>query len=331
MHPAPASTADADATALTAATYAELRASPSRQVHRLVVGQALRGWDFAQPVNQPVTALTNAGLPAPALLELDLTDFGVTAEHDDELRTLLLRHVHAGGLIGFSFHAGNPFTGRGVNDRGGVDLPQLADPAAPQTTAGANWKSELDRIADVMALFPDAVVLFRPLHESNGDWFWWGQADPAEFQAVWHGMFNYLTSTKGLHNLLWVYSANRNLGSDLSDPTRLYPGAAVVDLVGLDIYDDDLSSTEPGYHAMVALRKPFGITEYGAANWPRPHDGAVELPNVRVIQLLKQSYPLAVLATAWYSSNGNNWQISDKPDPEALLLDSWSITVAPGA
>jgi mannan endo-1,4-beta-mannosidase len=291
----------------------------------------LRGWDFDRPVAQPVTALTDAGLPAPKLLEVDLTDFGVTTPHDAELFTLLLSHAAQGGLIGLSFHVGNPFTGGGVNDTRDVDLPQLADPAIPQTPAGARWKAELDRIADVMQQFADvdAVVLFRPLHESNGFWFWWGQKDPVDFRATWQGMFRYLTTNTGLHNLLWVYSANRNFGGALADPTRLYPGDDLVDIVGLDIYDDDLSDAEPGepgYAAMLALGKPSGITEYGAVNDP-PHDGAVHLPNDKVIRLIKQWYPDTVLATAWYSQEGNNWQISDKPTPQALLLDTWAITL----
>jgi len=311
--------------------YADLFAAPSRANHRLVIGQALRGWDFEQPVDQPVTALAEAGLPTPALLELDLTDFGVTDQHDAQLRGLLLHHVASDGLLSFSFHASNPFTGGDVNDRAGVDLPVLADPAHPHDQAGNTWKAALDHVADVVQFFPEAVVLFRPLHESNGDWFWWGQADPIEFRALWQGMFTYLTTTRNVHNLLWVYSANRNLGEDLSDPTRLYPGDDVVDLVGLDIYDDDLANTEPGYAALVELGKPFGITEYGATNWPTAHDGAVELPNGKVIQHIRQTYPRSVVATAWYSSDGNNWQISDKPDPGALLLDPWAITLPPGA
>lgn len=329
---AAADTADPDATAASKAVYADLVAAPARQNHRLVIGQALRGWDFKHPVAEPITALTNAGLPAPKLVEVDLTDFGVTHGHDTELINLLLAHAGAGGLIGFSFHAGNPFTGGDVNDRTSVDLSQLADPANPLTPAGSRWKAELDRIADVMQRFADAdaVVLFRPLHESNGDWFWWGQANPVEFQTTWQGIAAYLSASTGLHNLLWVYSAARDSGGALSDPTRLYPGDRTVDVVGLDIYDDDLSDAEPGqpgYAALAALGKPFGITEYGAANWPDNHDGAAYLPNDKVIRLIQQQYPSTVLATAWYSSDGNNWQISDKPDPQALLLDPWSITL----
>jgi len=142
-------------------------------------------------------------------------------------------------------------------------------------------------------------------------------------------MFTYLTQGRGLHNLLWVYAANRNFGGPLVDPTRLYPGGADVDVVGLDIYDDDLSDAEPdqpGYASLIALGKPFGITEYGAANWPAAHDGAVHLPNDKVIKLIRGRYPDTVLATAWYSTGQNNWQLSDKPEPRALLLDPWAIT-----
>lgn len=89
------------------------------------------------------------------------------------------------------------------------------------------------------------------------------------------------------------------------DPTRLYPCDAVVDLVGLDIYDDDLAATEPGYGAMVALRKPFGIAEYGVATWPT-NTRAVALSNDKVITIIKRDYPQTVFATAWYSSEGND-------------------------
>jgi hypothetical protein len=53
----------------------------------------------------------------------------------------------------------------------------------------------------------------------------------------------------------------------------------------------------------------------------------VFLPNDKVIKLIKLQYLNTVFATAWYSLNGDNWQISDKPNPLALLGDPWSITL----
>lgn len=328
-----AGTADPDASPAVRAAYTQLVSAPVRPDNRLVIGQALRGWDFERPVDQPVTALTGAGLPAPKLLEVDagVDNFGITAQHDQELYNVLLGHAAQGGLVGLTDHMRNPFTGGDVGDRNGVNLAELADPTNPQTLAGRRWQADLDRLAAIIQPLQDAdvVVLFRPLHESNGNWFWWGQTDPAAFRATWKGMFDYLTGTKGLHNLLWVYSANRYLGDPADDPTSRFPGNDLVDVVGLDIYDNNLADTAgggPGYAAMVALGKPFAITEYGASNWPFEHDAAVELTNAEVIQRIRDQYPATVIASAWYSQGANNWQISDKPDSAALLHDPWSIT-----
>jgi hypothetical protein len=324
-------TADIEANAATKAVYAAFRAAPAQVAQRLVVGQALRGWDNVLPVNQPITALTGMGLPAPKMIEIDLSDL-TTPEHRAQLRAVLLAHSDDGGLIGLSWHADNPFTGGHSDDRSGVDLTELADPDHPATPGAIAWAAMLDGIAVELQHLADAgaVVLFRPFHESNGNWFWWGQRNPADFEAAWRGLFRYLTTTKGFHNLLWVYAANRSLGDAASDPTRFFPGVDVVDIVGLDIYDDDLSDAPPdaaGYDAMVGLARPFAITEYGAANFPIAHDGAQNLPNSKVLQLIKDHYPATVLASAWYSSDGNNWQISDKPDPGTLLSDPWAITL----
>jgi len=66
----------------------------------------------------------------------------------------------------------------------------------------------------------------------NGDWFWWNGKDPATFIKLWRQMFGYLTKTKGLNNLLWVYAPSGGdktaayyLGDryvDMSRPRRLH-------------------------------------------------------------------------------------------------------------
>jgi hypothetical protein len=113
--PLDVSTADANATPATSVVYAGLVAAPTRVDHRLVIGQALRGWDSVRPVSQPVTALTELGLPAPKLLEVDVTDFDDL--HEAGIRALLLSHAAQGGLIGLSYHVGSPFTGKGRTTR----------------------------------------------------------------------------------------------------------------------------------------------------------------------------------------------------------------------
>ena len=69
------------------------------------------------------------------------------------------------------------------------------------------WMHELDILAAGLGELQDAgvVVLWRPFHEVNGDWFWWGGKKPETFIRVWRHMFDYFTKTKKLNNLLWVY------------------------------------------------------------------------------------------------------------------------------
>lgn len=81
-------------------------------------------------------------------------------------------------------------------------------------------------------------------------------------------------------------------------------------------------STQLAFPDSHAMQPGFGL---GSPRSPK----AVHLPNDKVLKLIKQRYPRTVLATAWYSRKDlkNNWQISDKPHPEALLLDSWAIVL----
>jgi mannan endo-1,4-beta-mannosidase len=121
------------------------------------------------------------------------------------------------------------------------------------------FKSELDAIAARFAVLQDngVVVMWRPLHEMDGSWFWWGNKDTTQFKNVWIYMFNYLTTTKGLHNILWIYSPNASLYMNW------YPGDQYVDIVGVDSYGYTSSNmaTFGGYSG--SLSKPFAITEYG--------------------------------------------------------------------
>jgi mannan endo-1,4-beta-mannosidase len=67
----------------------------------------------------------------------------------------------------------------------------------------------------------------------NGGWFWWGAKDPDTFIKLWRQMFEYFSQTKGLDNLLWVYSPNHG-----NKTAAYYAGGRYVDLVGLDAYTD---------------------------------------------------------------------------------------------
>lgn len=105
---------------------------------------------------------------------------------------------------------------------------------AANATVEGTWENkvftqDLASVAAYLKLLKDAdiPVLWRPLHEAAGGWFWWGK-DAASFKNLWITMFNYFKEQE-LDNLIWVWTTE---GTDAD----WYPGDQYVDIVGRDIY-----------------------------------------------------------------------------------------------
>jgi mannan endo-1,4-beta-mannosidase len=92
---------------------------------------------------------------------------------------------------------------------------------------------DIDTIAKYLEEFRDAgiPVLWRPLHEAAGGWFWWGAKGAGPCKALWHLMYDRLVNYHGLNNLIWVWTTNTN-----ADALEWYPGHNYVDIVAMDIY-----------------------------------------------------------------------------------------------
>lgn len=133
----------------------------------------------------------------------------------------------------------------------------LAAPASPEY---ALLLSDIDAIAVQLLKLQQAniPVLWRPLHESEGAWFWWGAKGPDAFKQLWRLLFTRLTEHHGLHNLLWVLT---------SEDPAWYPGNDVVDIIGVDAYTVD--RTDNLFARWEPLRtrfdgvKPIALTEFG--------------------------------------------------------------------
>ncbi|WP_094123223.1 glycosyl hydrolase, partial [Hymenobacter coccineus] len=102
-------------------------------------------------------------------------------------------------------------------------------------TAGTKYHlllADIDLIAVQLKKFQAAgvPVLWRPLHETPGTFFWWGNQGPDNFKKLWQLLYTRLTVRHQLHNLIWVYSANA------TPDAAWYPGDAYVDVAGDDIY-----------------------------------------------------------------------------------------------
>jgi mannan endo-1,4-beta-mannosidase len=225
-----------------------------------------------------------------------------------------IQYWNQGGLVTISTHLYNPANpkGGGLRDQG-VDLDTLF---APGTDTHTRWMQELDFIAAGLQELKEAgvVVLWRPFHEMNGDWFWWGAKDPNTFVKVWRQMFDYFSKTKGLDNLLWVYSPNHG-----KNTAAYYAGDQYVDLVGLDAYTDLVDADHiKGYAEVAKIEKPFGFTEYGphgAENPPGDYDYR------RFLEGVKKDFPKAVFFMSW----GDKWSLARNHHVMELLDDPWIV------
>jgi len=82
-------------------------------------------------------------------------------------------------------------------------------------------------------------MIFRPYHEFDGGWFWWGQpyCTREEFISLWQFTVSYLRDSLQVHNFLYAFSPDNRFKTEAEFLER-YPGDAWVDMVGMDNYGD---------------------------------------------------------------------------------------------
>ncbi|NRF89443.1 glycosyl hydrolase [Paenibacillus frigoriresistens] len=169
----------------------------------------------------------------------------------------------AGGLVTISFHESIPGTclcwSNVKKEMSQADFDKYVTPGTPEYT---QLLADLDKAAVYLGKLRDAgvPVLWRPYHEMNGNWFWWGKK--SNFPALWNIMYDRFVNVHKLNNLLWVWSPNApNTWSDSYATT--FPGENKVDVLAVDIYDNDY---HPDYYAKIvelANGKPVAVGENG--------------------------------------------------------------------
>lgn len=115
------------------------------------------------------------------------------------------------------------------------------------------WKADVAKVAGYLTLLRDAgiPVLWRPFHEAvgdyksdatqNGAWFWWGEDGVEVTKQLWQKLYNELTNTYGLNNLIWVWTVQTTKDGELAsvaDTQSSYPGDNYVDIVCADLYKE---------------------------------------------------------------------------------------------
>lgn len=246
----------------------------------------------------------------------------------------LLRHASQGGVLTVMFSARNPWTGKLANDLTfGLPLSELLQEG---TAANLAWMRQLDSVAAGLQVLKDAgaTVLFRPLHEMNGAWFWWGynRNSPSYAQdvaALWRHMHGYFSQTKGLDNLLWVYNVTPQVSTAIPSETALYPGDAYVDVVSFDVYTQSFdTATVNAYARLKALGKPVALAEFGPTN--RAWDGSYDYQ--RLLTEIRSKTPDLAYFMAWsdYGSPQLGYaliSLASNLNADKLLADPLVVTV----
>ncbi len=314
----PASTAAAKALLL------NLHQRPARAFDRVAIGQQLITWLYGSKTNPNAwygdwLQLQLQGQPLPEVMGGEMSDLLTYPGFTPNTPALneLIRHGAAGHMVTITWHPDNPVAGGSFGTP--ISTAQLRAMIVDATATGQRWQTQLNRAAAVLQKFENAgvPVLFRPLHEQNGNFFWWGQdgsraaamrARQEAWVAMWRDMVTEMTVRKGLSNVLFVFGTNQVDYDGVVPPLTFYPGANWADAVSIDIYDEqlDLAGGQRGgqhYAALIGTGKPFGLAEFGQSfddNGTGP--GGADWDARILAQRVRDSYPRTAFAIAWYSS-----------------------------
>ncbi len=157
-----------------------------------------------------------------------------------------------GGIVTICWHTGVDFaSGYPASQKDELDW---ASALTPGTAAHKALLQNMDRAVPYLRRLQemDIPVLWRPFHEMDGKWFWWGRGGAEGFVKLWRLMYDRYVRHHGLHNLIWVLGFSDAPG----DLTPWYPGDDVVDILGGDSYK---GGAQGGLYRKCAAIAPEGM------------------------------------------------------------------------
>ena len=140
-----------------------------------------------------------------------------------------------GGIVTICWHCGCDFSGSWAESMN-TEITDWDKALSEGTAENEKLIKGMDKAAAALKELKDKniPVLWRPFHEFDGAWFWWGKGGAENFKKLWIIMYDRYTNYWELDNLIWVlgYSGNGR-GYE-----RWYPGDEYVDIAGADSYSD---------------------------------------------------------------------------------------------
>lgn len=209
--------------------------------HATEYGHGWRG----DPDRSDVKSVTGSH---PAVIGVDFSGLSGRPASAIEKETIALRKTMAdtynrGGVVTVAWHFYNPVTPTEFYWKDSASAPAVGM-IIPGGTHHEIYKGILQTIGD----FAKSVrgndgklvpMIFRPFHEFDGYWFWWGKphASVEEFTSLWKFTVSYLRDSLAVHNFIYAFSPD-NTFTSAEDYLERYPGNEWVDMLGFDDYND---------------------------------------------------------------------------------------------
>ena len=189
-----------------------------------------------------------------------------------------IRQYNSGSIVTLMYHQVKPFDhdslGFSKSVKGRVTDKQWEQIVTPGTEYYNMLIEKIDNVAGYLKQLQEAKVpvLWRPYHEMNGMWFWYGnRPGPEGFVKLWHIMFERYVNYHKLNNLIWVWNANapRDWKNDEAYPYELfYPGDNYVDVLAADVYKNDYKQSHHDQLLNLGKGKPIALGECGVLPTP---------------------------------------------------------------
>lgn len=200
------------------------------------------GWNFNDNQKTIRSDVNDVAGDFPAVFGFEIGHLELGHSHSldsvsfNTMRKLIIDAYKKGGIITISWHLDNPTSGGSSWDK---------TSAVSDIIVGGQHEEKYElwvsRVADFfksLQIEGESIpVVFRPFHEMNGTWFWWGEGNCTsdDYKKLWRQTVHLLRDTHQVHNLLYAYSPNKLNPQD--DYLKYYPGDNYVDILGIDIYD----------------------------------------------------------------------------------------------
>lgn len=203
----------------------------------IITGQHTQ--DMEQPELKKIIEITGK---KPALLGFELLSYSPNINYydtDDECLKEVMDNrgtlqkawewAKEKGLVTFTWHWFSPLYGHSkafYTENTEFDAEKAATVGTPEYKA---LISDIDMMAGILRPFCEAhiPILWRPFHEGEGQWFWWGAKGPKPLAKLYRILYERFTGVHHLNNLIWVWNSPLKEG---------YPGDDVVDIISRDMY-----------------------------------------------------------------------------------------------